>query len=104
MTGPARPDSLTLIWGKVHQSANFAWKFNAMTLKAKFFGALSSLLLVVLFFASSPIAANTSLQLGDGVVLSFADGNIDVRTGSGELEGVVVTCLLYTSPSPRDTA
>ncbi|MEC7495602.1 MAG: hypothetical protein VX773_05775 [Pseudomonadota bacterium] len=91
MTGPARPDSLTLIWGKGHQSANFAWKFNAMTLKAKFFGALSSLLLVVLFFASSPIAANTSLQLGDGVVLSFADGNIDVRTGSGELEGVVVT-------------
>ena len=77
-----------------------------MTLKAKFFGALSSLLLVVLFFASSPIAANTSLQLGDGVVLSFADGNIDVRTGSGELEGVVVTedgvCLLYTSDAADD--
>ena len=62
-----------------------------MTLKAKFLRAVSSLFFVGLFLASPPIAANTSLQLEDGVVLSFADGNIDMRTGSGELEGVVVT-------------
>ena len=62
-----------------------------MTLKAKFLGAVSSLFFVGLFLASPPISANTSLQLEDGVVLSFADGNIDMRTGSGELEGVVVT-------------
>ena len=60
-----------------------------MIQKAKFLGVISSLFLVVLFLTSPPVAANTSLQLEDGVVLSFADGSIDMRTGSGNWTGVV---------------
>ena len=34
--------------------------------------------------------ARTSLQLEDGIELSFADGGIDIRTGSGELHDVEI--------------
>ena len=34
--------------------------------------------------------ARTSLQLEEGIELSFADGGIDVRTGSGELHDVEI--------------
>ena len=62
-----------------------------MTQKATFLGAVSALFLASLPFTSPPAAAGTSLQLEDGLMLSFADGAIDIRTGSGELEGVVIT-------------
>ena len=62
-----------------------------MTQKATFLGAIPGLFLAGLLLVSPPVDANTSLQLEDGLVLSFADGTIDIRTGSGELEGVVIT-------------
>ena len=62
-----------------------------MIQKATFLGVISALFLTCIFLTSPPVAANTSLQLEDGVVLSFADGSIDIRTGSGELTGVVIT-------------
>jgi len=62
-----------------------------MTQKVTFLGTLSALAIAGLLLISPPVEANTSLQLEDGLVLSFADGTIDIRTGSGELEGVVVT-------------
>lgn len=62
-----------------------------MTQKVTFLETLSALAIVGLLLISPPVEANTSLQLEDGLVLSFADGTIDIRTGSGELEGVVVT-------------
>ena len=62
-----------------------------MTQKATFLGAIPGVFLAGLLLVSQPVDANTSLQLEDGLVLSFADGTIDIRTGSGELEGVVIT-------------
>ena len=62
-----------------------------MTQKVTFLETLSALAIAGLLLISPPVEANTSLQLEDGLVLSFADGTIDIRTGSGELEGVVVT-------------
>ena len=62
-----------------------------MTRKATFLGAIAALFLASLPLASPPAAAGTSLQLEDGLVLSFADGNIDILTGSGELTGVIFT-------------
>ena len=91
MAGPLCADSLTCRWGSGDQSATFAWKSDAMIQKATFLGVISALFLTCIFLASPPVAANTSLQLEDGVVLSFADGSIDIRTGSGRTEGVVVT-------------
>jgi hypothetical protein len=35
--------------------------------------------------------ARTMLQIGDGMTLSFSDGDIDVRSGSGELHGVEIS-------------
>lgn len=35
--------------------------------------------------------ARTMLQIGDGMTLSFADGDIDIRSGSGELHDVEVS-------------
>lgn len=35
--------------------------------------------------------ARTMLQIGDGMTLSFADGDIDVRSGSGELHDIEVS-------------
>ena len=38
----------------------------------------------------SPAHARTTLQLEEGSTLSFADGSIDMMTGSGELFDVIV--------------
>jgi hypothetical protein len=35
--------------------------------------------------------ARTMLQIGDGMTLSFADGDIDIRSGSGELHDVEIS-------------
>ena len=46
----------------------------------------------VMSIMTPPMAsARTVLQLEDGVVLSFADGDIDIRSGSGELYDVEVS-------------
>ena len=54
-----------------------------MIQKATFLGVISALFLTCIFLTSPPVAANTSLQLEDGVVLSFADGSIDMRPDRG---------------------
>lgn len=36
-------------------------------------------------------SARTMLQIGDGMTLSFADGDIDIRSGSGELHDVEIS-------------
>ncbi|MEK9554106.1 MAG: hypothetical protein VW446_12655, partial [Alphaproteobacteria bacterium] len=46
----------------------------------------------VMSIMTPPMAsARTVLQLEDGVVLSFADGDIDIRSGSGELYDVEIS-------------
>ena len=53
-----------------------------------FLSALTAVAMVVL--QPSLTSARTTLQLDNGNVLSFADGSIDMVTGSGELFDVVM--------------
>ena len=46
---------------------------------------------VLSLLAPQMTVARTMLQLGDGMTLSFADGDIDIRSGSGELHGVEIS-------------
>ena len=53
-------------------------------------GALFWLFLMSLMTPYSA-GARTMLQIGDGMTLSFSEGDIDVRSGSGELRGVEIS-------------
>ena len=53
-----------------------------------FLSALTAVAMLVL--QPSLASARTTLQLDNGNVLSFADGSIDMVTGSGELFDVVM--------------
>ena len=58
--------------------------------------------------------AKNPIEIADGVTVNFNDGCLDVKGKVGELKfdlpetvsldiaDNVITCLLYTSPSPRD--
>ena len=41
-------------------------------------------------------------EIAEEPVITATDGNISITIGSGPYAGTYTTCLLYTSPSPRD--
>ena len=49
------------------------------------------LVFAISLMAPQMAGARTMLQIGDGMTLSFADGDIDIRSGSGELHDVEIS-------------
>ena len=82
-------------WGRFLDAAIFPWDFRIMKppfqTSGQGFAAGAACLGIVLCLAVPlPAEARTTLELETGDTLSFEDGSIDMRTGSGELYDVML--------------